>query len=339
VLSAPNGARLAAALEQLDFMVSLDIYLNETSRHADVILPGLSPLEESHYDISFTQFSHRNHARYSAPVLARDPAIPEEWESMLRIGAIVKGLGADADIHAIDDAALEEELSKMAGPAAPQLMAAPSGSRGPERLLDLGLRGGPYGDQFGRNPDGLNLAKLKSAPSGIDLGPMGQRIPESLRTPSGKIELAPQMLLDDLARVSADLRAPVPDLVIIGRRQLRSNNSWMHNLPVLAKGAYRCTALVHPQDAARLGLADGAMARLENGDRTIEAQVELSEDMMPGVVSLPHGWGHNLPGTQMNVAAERPGVNLNALLDENLRDPLSGNAVLSGVPIRMTALA
>ncbi|MES2321055.1 MAG: molybdopterin-dependent oxidoreductase [Pseudomonadota bacterium] len=339
VLSAPNGARLAAALDQLDFMVSLDIYLNETSRHADVILPGLSPLEEAHYDVTFTQFSHRNHARYSPPVLARAPGQPEEWESMLRIAAIAKGLGARADIAALDDAALEEDLAKTVGDAAGQVMAALSSLKGAERMLELGLRTGPYGDQFGRKPDGLNLAKIKAAPSGIDLGPMGARIPEALRTPSGKIEMAPQALLDDLARVAAALAAPAPDLVIIGRRQLRSNNSWMHNLPVLAKGAYRCTALVHPLDAARLGLADGGAARVSNGERHIDVQVEISEDMMHGVVSLPHGWGHNLPGAQLGVAAERPGVNLNALLDENLRDPLSGNAVLSGIPIRMQALA
>jgi len=156
---------------------------------------------------------------------------------------------------------------------------------------------------------------------------------------SGKIELAPPMLLGDLARVAADLQAAPPDLVIIGRRQLRSNNSWMHNLPVLAKGPYRCTALVSPFDAERLGLADGAMALISNGARRIEAMVEISADMMPGVVSLPHGWGHDLPGVQLNVAAARPGVNLNALFDENLRDPLSGNAVLSGIPIKMAPLA
>jgi anaerobic selenocysteine-containing dehydrogenase len=335
VLSAPNGARLAKALEQLDFMVSMDIYLNETSRHADVILPGLSPLEEAHYDITFTQFSHRNHARYSAPVLARAPGLPEEWESMLRIGAIAKGLGAKADIDALDDAALEDELRKSAGDAAEALMQALQPLRGAERLLELGIRSGPYGDQFGRKPEGLTLAKIKAAPSGIDLGPLAPRIPEALRTQSGKIELAPQILLDDLARVAADLAAPAPEMVIIGRRQLRSNNSWMHNLPVLAKGAYRCTALVHPADAARLGLADGASARVRNGARSIEVQVELSEDMMVGVVSLPHGWGHDLPGTRMGVAAERPGVNLNALLDEQLRDPLSGNAVLSGIAVTM----
>ncbi|HZV65618.1 MAG TPA: molybdopterin-dependent oxidoreductase [Telluria sp.] len=338
VLSAPNGPRLAAALDQLEFMVSLDIYLNETSRHADVILPGPSPLEDAHYDVTFTQFSHRNHARYSAPVLARDAGQPDEWESMLRIAAIVKGLGAQADIDALDDAALEEELRRAAGPAAPQLMAALAPLRGAERLLDLGLRSGPYGDQFGRNPDGLTLATLKTAPSGIDLGPLAPRIPEALRTPSGKIELAPPLLLADLARVAADLASPAPRLVIVGRRQLRSNNSWMHNLPALAKGSYRCTALVHPDDARWLGLADGGMAQIRNGERRIEVQVEVSEEMMPGVVSLPHGWGHDLPGTRLQVAAERPGVNLNALLDENLRDPLSGNAVLSGVAIEMAPI-
>ncbi len=348
VLSAPNGARLAKALGQLDFMVSMDIYLNETSRHADVILPGPSPLEDAHYDVTFTQFSHRNHARFSAPVLERSAGQPDEWESMMRIAAIVRGepysadtaIAADAaaDIDALDDAALLDELERSAGASAPLIMAALAGRRGAERLVDLGLRSGPYGDQFGANPDGLTLDLVKGAPSGIDLGPMQARIPEVLRTPSGKIELAPQLLLDDLARVDADLASATPDLVVIGRRQLRSNNSWMHNLPVLAKGPYRCTALVHPLDAARLGLADGAMAEMRNGARRIEVQVELSDQMMPGVVSVPHGWGHDLEGTQLSVASERPGANLNALLDENLRDPLSGNAVLSGVAVEMAAL-
>ncbi len=338
VLSAPNGARLAAALERLDFMVSLDIYLNETSRHADVILPGLSPLEEAHYDVTFTQFSPRNHARYSAPVLARAAGQPEEWESILRLAAIAKGLGGAADIDALDDAALAEELRRTAGPEADAVMAALAPLRGPERLLELGLRSGPYGDQFGRAPGGLTLAKIQAAPSGIDLGALAPRIPEMLRTASGKIELAPQPLLDDLARAAADLETAAPDMVIIGRRQLRSNNSWMHNLPALAKGAYRCTALFHPDDAARLGLSEGGQALLRNGARQIQVQVEISADMMPGVLSLPHGWGHDLDGTRLAVAGARPGVNLNALLDENLRDPLSGNAVLSGVAVDVSAV-
>ncbi|MBA5638076.1 molybdopterin-dependent oxidoreductase [Duganella sp. LX20W] len=337
VLSAPNGARLAKALDQLDFMVSMDIYLNETSRHADVILPGVSPLEDAHYDVSFGQLSHRNHARYSAPVLARADGQPDEWESLLRLAAIVKGMGRDADLDAYDTALLEEEVQKAAGPATPHIMAALAGRRGAERMLDLALRSGPYGDQFGARPEGLTLAKVQAAPSGIDLGPMQPRIPEVLRTASGKIELAPSPLLADLTRVADAMTVPdqVPELVIVGRRQLRSNNSWMHNLPVLAKGAFRCTALVHPADAARLGLVDGGRAQIRNGDRMVETQVELSEEMMPGVVSLPHGWGHDLPGTQLGVAAERPGANLNALLDEQWRDPLSGNAVLSGIAIDM----
>ena len=338
VLSSPNGARLAAALGQLDFMVSMDIYLNETSRHADVILPGPSPLEDAHYDVSFTQFSHRNQARFSAPAIARAAPQPEEWQSMLRIGAIAQGQGAAVDVDALDDAALREELERALGDAAAPVLAALASRRGPERLLDLGLRSGPYGDQFGANAGGLTLAAIEAAPSGIDLGPLQARLPAALRTPSGKIELAPSALLNDLARVTAALAAPAPDMVIIGRRQLRSNNSWMHNLPALAKGAFRCTALVHPDDGARLGLVDGAMATIRNGDKAIEAQVEISTDMMVGVVSLPHGWGHDLPGTQLAVAAQRPGANLNALLDEQLRDPLSGNAVLSGVAVTLTPL-
>ena len=164
---------------------------------------------------------------------------------------------------------------------------------------------------------------------------MQPRIPELLRTPSGKIELAPSTLINDLQRAIAALNQPAPDMVIVGRRQVRSGNSWMHNLPILAKGPYRCTALVNPFDVQRLGLQDGGMAHVKNGGRSIEVQVETSEEMMPGVVSLPHGWGHNLPGTRMAVAQERPGTNLNALLDDGLRDPLSGNAVLSGVAIEI----
>ncbi|MED5617706.1 molybdopterin-dependent oxidoreductase [Ideonella sp. BN130291] len=336
-LSAPNGPRLAAALEQLDFMVSVDIYLNETTRHADVILPGLSALEDMHYDIAFAQLSYRNQARYSAPVLPTPQDRPTEWQIMLRLAAIAAGRGADADVDAIDQAALEQDVRRAAGDQADAVLHALAAlPAGPERWLDLALRSGPYGDRFGAAPTGLNLQRLKEASHGIDLGPLQPRIPEVLRTPSGRIELAPPMLLDDLQRVRDDLRTPAPALVVIGRRQVRSNNSWMHNLPLLAKGPYRCTALVHPQDAQRLGLVDGGRASIANGERRIEAQVELSDEMMPGVLSLPHGWGHDLPGARLSLAAERPGVNLNALLDETLRDPLSGNAVLAGVAVEVS---
>jgi anaerobic selenocysteine-containing dehydrogenase len=338
-LSSPNGERLAAAMEQLEFMVSLDIYLNETSRHADVILPGTSPLEDQHYDVAFSQLSYRNHARYSHPVFQAETGHPEEWQVLLRLIGIVQGKGAAADIDRIDDELLMDDLRRTTGPHADQIFKALSHRRGVERLLDLGLRSGPYGDQFGTKPDGLNLDKVKAAEGGIDLGALTPRVPEVLRTPSGKIELAPPMLVDDLRRVASDLERPAPELVIIGRRQLHGNNSWMHNLPVLAKGAAQCTALVNPADAARLGLEDGGRARIAHDGRTIEVEVEISDEMMPGVISLPHGWGHDQPGSQLNVAAANPGGNLNALMDENRRDPLSGNAVLSGMEVEMVPVA
>ncbi len=335
VLSAPNGERLSVALEQLDFMVSIDIYLNETTRHADLILPGSSPLEDLHYDIVFQQFSHRNHARFSAPVLARVDDNPPEWQILLRLAAILQGRGAQIDVGQFDTELFTAELQRSVPAHADALQQALAHLHGPERQIEFAIRTGPYGDRFGQNPDGINLTKIRAAPGGIDLGPMQPRIPELLRTPSGKIELAPQVLINDVGRAGAAMQQAVPDLVIIGRRQVRSGNSWMHNLPILAKGPYRCTALVHPSDILRLGLQDGGMARVLNGARSIEVQVEASEEMMPGVVSLPHGWGHHLPGIRMGVAQQRPGVNLNALLDDTLRDPLSGNAVLSGIAIEM----
>jgi len=342
VLSAPNGARLAAALEDIDFMVSIDLYVNETTRHADVILPGRSPLEDGHYDVFFPQFSFRNHARYSPPVFAAPAGQPAEWEILLRLAAIAAGRGAGTDVQAMDDELFAADVRRQAGPLAAGVLAALAGRRGPERLIDYALRGGPYGDKFGEKADGLTLTRVQAAPGGIDLGALAPRIPEVLRTPSGKIELAPSLLLADLDRVRADLAQavdePAADLVIVGRRQVRSNNSWMHNLPVLAKGPFRCTALVHPQDAARLGLTAGGRARISANARSIDAQVEISDEMMPGVVSLPHGWGHDLTGVQMHIAAQRPGANLNVLFDEHRRDPLSGNAVLSGIPVRMEAL-
>lgn len=342
VLSAPNGERLAKALDTLDFMVSIDIYLNETSRHADVILPGMSALEHSHYDVPYPQFSWRNQARYSRAVLPPTPGQPAEWENMLRLIAIVRGLGANADLQALDDDYLANDVRRVAGDHADAVLRALTSWHGPERLIDLAIRSGPYGDQFGAKPDGLTLAKVAAAPGGIDLGPLQPRVPEVLRTPSGKIEMAPALCLADLQRVRDDLATPAADLVVVGRREVRSNNSWMHNLPTLAKGPYRCTTLVHPIDAARLGLRDGGRARItalgRGGQRSVDTEVALSDEMMPGVISLPHGWGHDLPGARLGLAAERPGVNLNALFDEDWRDPLSGNSVLSGMPVALAPL-
>lgn len=334
VLSAPGGPQLSEALQTLDFMLSLDIYINETSRHADVILPGLSPLEDLHFDVAFPQLSHRNHARFSGPVFEPAPGTPQEWQTLLRLCALLEGRGTDVDVARLDDEAIAADVKRFAGDQAEAVLAALEPWRGAERLVDLQLRMGPYGDQFGRRPEGLNLAKVRAASTleqgGVDLGVLTPRIPELLRTPSGKIELAPPQILADLASVRAE---PAPGFSLIGRRDTRSGNSWMHNLPVLAKGPERCTLLVNPADAERLGLAE--FARVKSAAGELVARVERSADMGPGVVSLPHGWGHDLDGVQLAVARERPGVNLNALLDRDARDPLSGNSVLGGVAVEV----
>jgi anaerobic selenocysteine-containing dehydrogenase len=204
-------------------------------------------------------------------------------------------------------------------------------------LLDFMLRSGPYGDHYGVNPDGLTLEKLKENPHGVDLGYLQPRIPEVLRTASGKIELAPAPIVADVPRLQADLAEaslfPNGHLLLIGRRDLRSNNSWMHNLPVLAKGEKRCTLLMNPADAERLQLADGAAANVTGRVGQLTATVELTPNIMPGVVSLPHGWGHGLPGVRLSVASETDGVNSNVLTDEAACDPVSGNAVLNGIPV------
>lgn len=344
VLSTPNGARLARALDALECMVSLDIYLNETTRHADVILPGLSVLEEAHFDVAFPQLSYRNAARYSAPLVTPASERPHEWETLLRLAAIAMGQGAKGDVAALDDwiiagqvqSATADEHSPLAGRSPDDILAALQPRRGPQRLIDFALRSGVYGDAFGARPDGLSLAKLEAAPHGVDLGPLQPRIPEALRTPSGKIELAPDPLVADLDRVRADISAVPPGMRLIGRRHLRSNNSWMHNLPQLTGGRPRCTLLIHPDDAVRRGLGDGALAQVRSRTGSVVVPVEVSDTMMPGVVSLPHGWGHDAPGARLQLAAVSPGVNSNLLADEDEIDPLSGNAVLNGIPVEVS---
>jgi anaerobic selenocysteine-containing dehydrogenase len=343
-VSTPNSARLARALEQLDFMVSLDVYVNETTRHADVILPGPSPLQRSHYDLALYQLAIRNVANYSAPVMEPDPAVPQEWETALRLTGIVTGQGPDADVEAIDDfvaaEAVRREVARPGGALfgrdQEEILGALADRCGPERLLDLMLRAGPYGDAFGEKPDGLTLAKLEEAPHGIDLGPLEPRLPDALRTPSGKIELAPEPIVADVERLRAALaREHNGGMVLVGRRQLRSNNSWMHNLEPLVKGKERCTAHVHPDDAERFGLTDGGRARVSSRAGEIDVAVEVTDAVMPGVVSIPHGWGHDVDGIRMEVATAHPGSNSNILADETLIDALSGNAVLNGIPIEL----
>ena len=342
LLSTPNGTRLDRAIASLDFMVSLDIYLNETTRHADVILPGLSPLEEVHFDAAFNQLACRNTARFSPPVLEPPADRPAEWQTLLRLAGIVMGQGAGADLDMLDSMVIQsqvqraigDEHSTLYGRPAEEILGALEPARGPERVLDFALRSGPYGDGFGARRGGLSLAALRAAPHGVDLGPLTPRIPEVLRTPSGKIELAPEVLIADLDRLRGVLEHPANGgFVLIGRRHLRSNNSWMHNLPLLAGGRQRCTLLVNPRDAEHVGIADGGMAVVRSRAGVVEVPVEVTADIMPGVVSLPHGWGHDREGSRLRVAREQPGVNSNLLADELELDPVSGNAVLNGIPV------
>src|SRR5262245_37503342 len=347
VLSTPNGGRLAAALASLDFMVSLDIYLNETTRHAHVILPGLSPLESPHYDLALWQLAIRNYANYSAPVFAAPGDRPTDWATILRLVGIVMGQGPAADTDALDDFIALQQLESAVGvPGSPvsgrepgELLAALGPRRGPERLLDLMLRTGPYGDGFGVQPDGLSLAVLEAHPHGIDLGPLAARIPEVLRTPSGKIELAPPEITGDVPRLRSRLTRPDGQLTLVGRRDLRSNNSWMHNIETLVRGRPRCTLWVHPDDAARLGLTNGAHAAVRSRAGRLEVAVEVTDAIMPGVVSVPHGWGHDAPGIALRIASAHAGVNSNLLGDELAMDPLSGNAVLNGIPVTIEPAA
>jgi anaerobic selenocysteine-containing dehydrogenase len=347
VLSTPDGPALAAALDDLELMVSIDVYLNETTRHADVILPPPSQLQRSHYDVLLHQLAVRNTANYSAPVLPLEPGQPDEWEILAKLTMVAQGAGADASpdvadelaITALVNSAVGDEWSPVAGRDAGELLEQLStgGRRGPERMLDLMLRTGPNGDGFGSVPDGITLDALIAHPHGVDFGPLVPRLPEILRTPSGRIELAPPALLADLDRLESSIEMlERRSLVLVGRRHLRSNNSWMHNVEVLVKGRPRCTLQVHPDDAAELGLTDGAAASITSKAGCVTAPVEVTEAIRPGVVSLPHGWGHDLEGTRLGVAREHAGVNSNVLADTRSMDPLSGTSVLNGIPVTVT---
>ena len=335
VLSAPGGARLDAAFAGLDFMLSLDVYVNATTRHADVILPDPSPLEVPHYDIAFSQLAHRNAARWSEALF--DSPQVQDWQWLLRLSAMLQGQDWRAPLAQLDDAFLTEQLAAVPEAQRTAVRALLGDEPGPARWVDLALRFGPYGDRFGLHPQGLNLAKVRAAPTGIDLGPLQPRLPEMLKTTSGRIELMPPELLAEGEALAQALGAAPPELVVVGRREVRNNNSWMHNLPLLAKGPERCTLRVHPADAARAGLAEGDWAWLRSAHGALRVPVQLSDTLREGVVSLPHGFGHELPGVRLSVAAEKPGANLNALLPLGERDPLSGNAVLSGVAVSLTA--
>ncbi|MBJ7336940.1 molybdopterin-dependent oxidoreductase [Mycolicibacterium sp.] len=341
VLSAPDGERLSRALAGVGFMLSVDPYLNETTRHADVILPPPPPSRTAHFDVALGNAAVRNTARYSPPVLPLAPGQPSEAEILSRLALVLFGLSPLGDTAVVDDQVIAATLTKeTADPDSPvsgrdvdELTAMLAHGPGYERRLDMMLRLGPYGDAFGTNPDGLTLERLKAAPHGIDYGALRPRLGEVLRTPSGKVELAPEPLVADVARLRDSLSRDADDFVLIGRRHLRSNNSWMHNLPALSGGSNLCTLQMHPDDATALGITDLALVTGPGGK--LEAPVELTDGIRRGVVSLPHGWGHDLDGTRMSVAAGHPGVNVNQLNDGSSMDRLSGTSVLNGIPVQI----
>lgn len=346
VLSAPDGDRLDKALGSLDFMVSVDPYLNETSRHAHVVLPPPPPSQSPHHDFAFNTLAVRNQVRYTPAAVPLEPGRMAESEILARLILAATGMhGADpaaVDAMVVDQTlgkAVKEPHSPVHGRDPKELAAQLTGVSGPERRLDMMLRLGPYGDGFGVRPDGLTLEKLLAHPHGIDLGPLKSRLPQPLKTVSGKVELLPAPIAGDLPRLREALMHRPDGLVLVGRRHLRSNNSWMHNVPALTGGSNRCTLHIHPQDAERLGVRDGAAVRLKGAGGEVTAPAEVTDAVRPGVVSLPHGWGHDRPGTRLGHAATDPGVNVNQLLDGSLLDPLSGNAVLNGVPIEVSPVS
>lgn len=306
VLSTPNGRRLEAALAQLDFMVSIDIYLNETTRHAHYILPPLTGLETANYDLTFHMLAIRNTARYSEPMVPKPDGTLYDWEIFENLR--LRLLGTSREAWTVQH---------------------------PEKTIDQGLRYGPYARQ------GLSVTYLRDHPHGVDLGPLTPQLPGRLFTPNGRIDVAPALLLADLPRAHAALQTgtPAPDsLLLISRRHLRDNNSWMHNARVLMKGRNRCTLLLHPTDAARLGIVTGQSVRVRSRVGAVDLPADITHDIMPGVVCMPHGYGHHRRGTRLDVAQQHAGASVNDLTDEAFADSLTGNAALSGVPVWVSGL-
>jgi anaerobic selenocysteine-containing dehydrogenase len=342
VSSAPGVERLAQAFASLEYMVSVDFYLNETTRFAHLILPPPAPLEKDTYDLALYQLAVRNVAKYSLPALDKPPGQPSEWEILATLAKGMLGM-TQLDLKRADDLLLAQVVREEVGDGGRfegltpgEALDALGPTPGPERVLDLLLRTGPFGDGFGRHPGGLSLARLRAEPHGIDLGALQPELPGVLRTPDARIDLAPALLLEDLPRLLAALDAPPQELALIGRRQLRNNNSWMHNLPALAKGKARCTLLMHPADAARLELADGDRARVSSASGAFEAEVHVTDEMRVGVISLPHGFGHRVDGARLRVAYQQPGVNVNLASDPSFLDVPSGNAAFNGVAVQVT---
>ena len=319
VLSTPNGRELDRALASLEFMAAIDFYINETTQHANIILPPTSPLERGHYDLAFHLLAVRNTAKFSPALFQRGEDARHDWEILLELQTrIESGLGSSVK---------RRVASRFFGP---------------ERILDLGLRFGPYGGGLNPFAKGLTLRKLREAVHGIDLGPLIPCLPGRLRTVDKRIKLAPDVLVKDIERVKAKFfDGGSPDLnghlLLIGRRQLRSNNSWMHNSERLVKGKIACTILMHPTDAAQRHLSSGQKVEVRSRVGAIVVPIEISEEMMPGVVSIPHGWGHDRSGNQLAVAQQHPGQSINDITDDLTIDELSGTAAFNGTLVAVQA--
>ena len=345
VRSAANSAQLEEAFARLEFLVAIDFYINETTRHAHIILPTPSPAEQANYEVGLYLLSVRNIAKWSWPAVPAPPGAPETWQVLSNLSARLMGLAGMPD-QAVDDFILRkfaegavEQDCPWPGLSVDEVVGKVEGGIGPDRIVDMLLRIGPYGDGFGRRHDGLTLAKLQAAAHGIDLGPLQPRLPEIINTPSGVIELAPPTMMHDLPRLRAHVATHRDGMVLIGRRDLRCSNSFMHNLPALVKGRDRCTLQISGEDADRIGLTDGSAARISSRVGSVVAPVEISEDLMPGVVSLPHGWGHDVEASRLTVAKAHAGVNTNLLTDNQAYDVASGTAVLFGTPVTVEPLA
>lgn len=334
VVSAPEPNRTREALATLECMISLDIYINETTRHAHVIFPSPSLLEQPHWDVWGWIWSLTSGGHYSpATFIAHDQ--PEEWHVMARLGTIFGG-HADADINALDDQYFAGMCEQVGIDPAKALAELPI--RGPERILDLCIRTGPFGDRFGDNPSGLRLEDFKNRPEGILLGHTKPQGAAAITTPSGKIELTPELCLADLPRLKEAMARPRHGLQLVSRRQLASLNSWMHNLDKLVRGKERCSLQMHPEDSAAHGLVDGDTAKVCSQSGEIIALVEVTEDIRPGVVCLPHGWSEDHEGVHLRVASRHPKANINVLSPGILVDEASGNAVFNGIEVQVEKL-
>jgi len=323
ILSTPNGGRLDQAFESLEFSLAIDFFINETSRHADLILPPVSPIQRSHYDLALYLVAVRNTANYSAPPFTNSKDELDDWQILSELSCRMA-----AKRHG---KLSKEYLSIRAVQKA-----------GPERVLDLGLRLGPYGKRLNPLGTGLSLGKLRKEPHGVDLGPLQSALPDRVPEAHGAIDLAPDLFVEDLERLRARFAAealPTPEgkLLLIGRRHLRSNNSWMHNTARLMKGKPRCTLMMNPDDAAKIGVQSGDTVTITSRVGEVSAKAEVTSDMMQGVVSLPHGFGHGRDGVRLSVASGHPGVSVNDLTDDQFIDLISGNAAFSGVPVTVQA--